>query len=100
MTQNEHKPEFMIFYFCNRCVMDFARHDGETPVCFICGLEDKAEFLRKEPMTQELMIGRMKALAARALENLQKAYQVRPEDADEAELIEAMPKAKEVKDKN
>lgn len=99
MTASEQEPEFMVFYFCNRCKLDFARHHGEPPVCFSCGLQDKAEFLRKEPMTKELMINRMKALAARTLENLQKAYQVRPEDADEAELMDAMLKAQELKDK-
>ncbi len=89
----------MIIYYCNHCQIDFGRRENEESVCFFCGSKEHAEFVRKEELTAEVLIERMKILANRALENLQKAYLVRPEDADEGELLDAMVRAKELKDK-
>lgn len=69
------------------------------PVCYYCQEQHEYQVIKKEILTPEVMAKRMRKNADRTFEFLQKAYEVRPDDANEDELIEALLKAKEIRDK-
>ena len=93
----EGKPQWMIIYDCAQCEMDVGLTELQIPQCLACGSTDLIERERKE-LTPQVMADRMKLSADRMYENLQKAYDARPEDfEEETQLLEALALAKEHK---
>jgi DNA-directed RNA polymerase subunit RPC12/RpoP len=93
----EGKPQWMIVYDCLQCGMDSGLIELQPPKCFGCGSSDLVERERKE-LTPQVMADRMKRTADRMYENLQKAYDARPENfGEETQLLEALALAKDHK---
>jgi len=88
----------MITYDCSSCGQDFAVTEFQKPVCFYCQAQVGFTIAKKEKLTPVVMAARLKLVTDRMMENLQKAYAVRPEEVDEQELLSAMKKAKDLKD--
>ena len=83
----------MITYLCGKCGMDFAVSDAMVPKCFYCGAKTGYRLIKKQKITPQVIAERLKRVTDRMMENLRKAYGVRPADFDEDKLLAAMAKA-------
>lgn len=88
----------MITYECGKCGIDFAVTELKKPKCFYCGATKNHAVTKKQKLTSEVMAERMKLVSNRMMESLKKAYEVKPDDVDEKGLLEAMHKAKHLRD--
>lgn len=95
----KNKPQFMITYQCGQCGMDFAIGELQKPKCFYCEATENHTVIKKQKLTPEVMAERLKLVTDRMMENLKKAYEVKPDDMDEEELLETMGKAKDLRDR-
>jgi DNA-directed RNA polymerase subunit RPC12/RpoP len=86
-------PKYLLTYLCKKCGMDFALSELHKPACFYCGSKQGHELVKKQKLTPKVLADRMKRVADRLVENLKKAYDVKPADADEDQLLEALVKA-------
>ncbi len=85
--------KYLLTYLCQKCGMDFGVSDIHTPKCFYCGSKRGHELVKKQKITPQVLAERMKLVTDRMIENLKKAYNVRPADTDEDELLEVLVKA-------
>lgn len=98
------EPKFMIIYLCSNCGLDFGRHELEAPVCFNCGAAEDHTVISRQELTPEVIAERVKLTSNRMYENLQKAWDTRPDEIrndpkKEKEFIELLKQAKELRDK-
>jgi DNA-directed RNA polymerase subunit RPC12/RpoP len=96
------KPKFMITYFCNNCGFDFAMSELDKPKCFYCGGICDHKIIKKEKITKKVIFNRLKLVNERMMENLRKAYDVRPEELNDEDMdqlmLEALAKGKSLGD--
>jgi hypothetical protein len=102
--KSKEKPQFMVIYQCLKCGFDFGITEQDKPKCFYCDSTEGYIEIERKKLTPEVLAERMKLVTDRMMENLQKAYKVRPKKANrksdkdsEKELLEVMQKAKDLK---
>ena len=93
------KPKFIITYQCQSCGFDFAMSELDKPKCFYCEETKNYTIIKKQELTPEVMAKRMKLVSDRLMENLKGAYDTKPDDVDEEELLQALAKAKKFREK-
>lgn len=100
MKSGKNQPKFMITYLCHNCQMDFTRTELDEPQCFYCDSSDNFEVIKKERITPEVIVARLKLSTDRMVDNLKKAYFADKEeidDLDEEEFIKIMDKANKLR---
>lgn len=94
----------MITYICPKCGFDFARTEAEKPVCFYCDNTQGHKIVSKKKLTPEVIAERLRITSNRMMENLKKAWEVRPKEIredpqEEGQMLELLGKAKKLRDK-
>lgn len=74
------KAKYLITYLCKDCSIDFARTELSLPICFYCRSGGPHKILRRQQLTAEAMVSRMKFVSERAISGLVKAYSPVEED--------------------
>lgn len=92
----------MVTYLCRQCGADFARLEQEIPECFGCGHSKGHKILSKKECTPEVMAERIRLSTNRMMENLKKAWEVRPKEIREdpkaeKEFLKLLNRAKELR---
>src|SRR5581483_10924680 len=89
------KPKQMIVYLCGKCGFRFGRTELHTPVCSYCQAKSGFTIGKKQKLTPAAIAERLKESTDNMMAALTSAYQVRPKEVDEKQLLKTMQKAKE-----
>jgi DNA-directed RNA polymerase subunit RPC12/RpoP len=88
------KPKQMIVYLCGKCGFEFGRTELHTPICSYCQAKSGFTIVKKQKLTPSAIAERLKASTDNMMSALMGAYQTRPKEIDEKELLKVMQKAK------
>ena len=88
------KPKLMIVYLCGKCGFRFGRTELHTPVCSYCNARTGFTILKKQKLTPEAIAERLKESTDNMMNALMGAFQTRPKEVNEKDLLKLMQKAK------
>lgn len=88
------KPKQMIVYLCGNCGFRFGRTELHTPICSYCQAKSGFTIVKKQKLTPTAIAERLKESTDNMMRALLGAYQTRPKEIDEKELLKVMQKAK------
>jgi hypothetical protein len=74
------KAKYLVTYLCADCGVDFARTELSLPICFYCRSNGPHKIIKRETLTAEAMVKRMKFVSERAISGLVKAFAPAEED--------------------
>jgi hypothetical protein len=74
------KAKYLVTYLCADCGVDFARTELSVPICFYCRSNGAHKIIKREVLTAEVMVNRMKFVSERAIQGLVSAFGSAPEE--------------------